>query len=100
MTPQHMKALALANEVRLGRAAIKREVRAGRTRIADLIVDPPEIVRPVTVGELLGWAPRVGPRRVRRLLMDRNGQIVRETCPIGHTSQFTRDRLASSAAGL
>ena len=40
-TAQCMEALARANEVRLARAALKREISAGRRSVTEVIMDSP-----------------------------------------------------------
>jgi hypothetical protein len=53
-------ALVRANHVRLVRADLKRQVKAGRDLRA-LILDPPEVLLTADVFTLLQWLPRVGP---------------------------------------
>src|SRR5690349_6134724 len=57
--PQHMDALARANEVRLARAQLKQQIRAGQIRIEDVLRDVPWEVETMTVSDLLlsqkGW---------------------------------------------
>lgn len=69
---QHLNALAQANAVRLGRAQLKREVRAGSVAVADLIRRPPDVLRsdrnPVSVTQILSWQPRWGVKRARIFL--------------------------------
>lgn len=65
--PQHMKALARANEVRCARAAVKREISEGGDLDA-LILDPPEFMWEMTLAELLGAQHRWGTTRVRKFL--------------------------------
>ena len=48
-----MQALARANEVRLARAALKRDVSAGRRDIAAVIMDSPWEVESMSLSELL-----------------------------------------------
>ena len=73
--PQHMTALQRANEVRLGRAALKREVAGeqdvarGRARLAALLEDPPSALASLPIGEALLWPRRHGRRTVGRFLV-------------------------------
>ena len=67
--PQHMRALAHANEVRLARAALKREISAGTVSAADVVRDCPSVVDSMTVSELLQSQRRWGLTRVRKFLM-------------------------------
>jgi hypothetical protein len=57
-----------ANEIRLGRARLKRELASGRVRIEDVIADPPEFARTAKVYELLLALPKVGPAKAARSL--------------------------------
>jgi hypothetical protein len=66
--PQHMQALALANRIRLSRAAMKRRVYAGELKASALLRDTPWEVLSMTIGELLRSQRRWGRTRARRLL--------------------------------
>jgi hypothetical protein len=63
-----MAALARANEVRDERKTLKQRLKARDLHVADLIEAPPHVVANVPIGDLLRWAPRVGPARARTLL--------------------------------
>lgn len=67
---QYMAALDRANVVRLYRAQVKRDIRAGRARITDLIADPDERLLAMPVYELLMSMHRVGHTKVQRLLTE------------------------------
>jgi hypothetical protein len=67
-TPQCMEALARANKVRLARAALKREISAGRRSITEVIMDSPWEVESMSLGELLCAQRRWGRARSRKLL--------------------------------
>ena len=67
-TPQCMEALARANQVRLARAALKREISAGRRSITEVIMDNPWEVESMSLGELLCAQRRWGRARSRKLL--------------------------------
>ena len=51
--PQHMQALARANEVRLARAALKRQVAAGSRDVIEVVLDVPWEAESMTISELL-----------------------------------------------
>lgn len=57
---QRMDALALANEVRVARARLKRDLRAGRRSLAPLLLDPPEWLETAKVFDLLLATPKIG----------------------------------------
>ncbi len=65
---QCMEALARANQVRLARAALKRDVSAGRRSITEVIVDSPWEAESMSLSELLCSQRRWGRARSRKLL--------------------------------
>jgi hypothetical protein len=67
-TSQCMEALARANKVRLARAALKRDVSAGRRSITEVIMDSPWEVESMCLSELLCAQSRWGRARSRKLL--------------------------------
>lgn len=66
--PQHLRALARANEVRLARADLKRRIADGETAIADVILECPWETRSMPIAELLCAQHRWGVSRCRRFL--------------------------------
>jgi hypothetical protein len=66
--PQHLRALARANEVRLARAALKRSIGSRETRVAEVVDDVPWEAETMTLSELLTAQPRWGRTRTRKLL--------------------------------
>jgi hypothetical protein len=67
-TSQCMQALARANQVRLARAALKRDVSAGRRSVTDVIIDSPWEAESMSLSELLCSQRRWGRARSRKLL--------------------------------
>ena len=65
---QCMKALARANEVRLARAALKRQVAAGEREVTEVVSDLPWEARSMALAELLCSQRRWGRARSRKLL--------------------------------
>jgi len=65
---QRLAALRRANEVRVGRAQLKKELAAGGRRIDDLLAEPPELALGAKVYDLLLDVPTLGRARVSRLL--------------------------------
>jgi hypothetical protein len=63
-----MQALARANEVRLARAALKRNVAAGRRGVTEVILDSPWEAQSMSLSELLCSQRRWGRTRSRKLL--------------------------------
>jgi len=66
--PQHMVALAKANAVYRGHAALKREVRAGTLSVAEAMEDERARGR-LTIAALLDAQTRWASTRVRRFLI-------------------------------
>jgi len=67
-TDQCMQALARANQVRLARAALKRDIGAGRRPITEVIMDTPWEAESMSLSELLCSQRRWGRARTRKLL--------------------------------
>jgi hypothetical protein len=67
-TSQCMQALARANEVRLARAALKRDISAGRRQVTDVILECPWETESMSLSELLCSQRRWGRARSRKLL--------------------------------
>jgi hypothetical protein len=65
---QCMRALARANKVRLARAALKREVAAGRREVTEIVSELPWEVHSMSLLELLSSQRRWGRQRSRKLL--------------------------------
>ena len=64
--PQHLSALARANEVRFARARVKRALKAGRITLAQAL--DRDAVQSMRVMDLLACQHRWGPVRARKLL--------------------------------
>jgi hypothetical protein len=67
-TSQCMQALARANEVRLARAALKREIGAGSRIVTEVVLDCPWEAESMSLSELLCSQRRWGRARSRKLL--------------------------------
>ena len=89
--PQRLRALERANEVRLARAAIKRQVAVGEVSAAEVIIDCPDAAESWPLGELLMSQRRWGTTRCRKFL-SRHGIV--ETKPIGTLTDRQRHILA------
>ncbi|MBA2706836.1 MAG: hypothetical protein H0U59_03410 [Gemmatimonadaceae bacterium] len=57
---QRDKSLRLANEVRVARAQLKRDLRAGAVNPIRLVMDPPDYAARMTVSTMLRAVPKVG----------------------------------------
>jgi hypothetical protein len=65
---QMWDALRKANETRLLRMQLKRDIRAGRTSVPDYLLDPPEFIEAMAIDNLLDAIPRWGGVRIGKLL--------------------------------
>jgi hypothetical protein len=65
---QRMAALKRANEIRMKRAKLKRDLRAGRTNPQGLLLSPPEYVLTAKVSEMLLAVPKYGQVKVNKIL--------------------------------
>jgi hypothetical protein len=89
--PQHMRALAHANRIRLARAALKRSIKSDTASAADVVRDCPSEVETMTVSELLGSQRRWGRTRVRKFLIP---LAVNENRELGRLTIRQREELA------
>jgi len=65
---QHLQALQVANEVRIARASLKRSIRAGEHRVAEVLLACPWMAETMSLGELLRSQKRWGRARAQKLL--------------------------------
>lgn len=93
--PQHMRALARANEVRLARADLKRRIAQGRLTVADVVLDRPWEAESMSVADLLMSQRRWGITRCRKLLQT---LPMSENKTIGSMTERQRHALAALLA--
>jgi hypothetical protein len=91
VVPQQMRALARANAVRDARVKVKREVKEGTTRVADVLLDPPEPILGMELFELLTAQRRWGRVRTLRSLA---AARLRENKKVGEMTERQRRELA------
>jgi hypothetical protein len=97
LTPQHMRALARANQVRLARAALKRKVAVEEVSVADVILNCPWEAQSMAVADLLMSQRRWGQTRCRRFL----AQLpMSEKKTVGSMTERQRQTLAAMLASL
>ncbi|MEY2443130.1 MAG: hypothetical protein QOJ46_2556 [bacterium] len=89
---QRLDALGRANEVRTKRAALKRNLKAGRESIHTLLLDPPEYVETAKVFDMLLAVPKYGRVKVNKVLTQCR---ISPSKTIGGLSQRQRDELVS-----
>ena len=89
---QRMDALARANEIRIKRAQLKRDLKAGRRSIHSLLLDPPEYVETAKVFDMLLAVPKYGRVKTNRIL---NQCRISPSKTIGGLSERQRTELVS-----
>src|ERR1044072_4667169 len=94
--PQHMRALAQANRVRLARAELKRQVADGDVDVAGVVLECPWEAESMTIADLLMSQHRWGPTRCRRFLLS---IPMTETKTIGSMTMRQRKELAARLSG-
>lgn len=65
---QRMSALTRANQIRSARAQLKRDLKAGRTSLAAIIMDPPDWLETAKLFELLLATPKYGRVKANKVL--------------------------------
>jgi len=90
--PQHMQALQRANEVRLARAELKRNIGLGTLTAAEVILACPWEAASMTIAELLTSQRRWGTARASRFLSDIG---MPETKTVGSMTERQRGLLAA-----
>ena len=94
--PQHMRALAQANRVRLARAELKRQVAEGEASVAEIVLERPLEAESMSIADLLMSQHRWGRSRCRRFLLS---IPMSETKTIGSMTMRQRKELAARLSG-
>lgn len=99
--PQHMRALELANERRLAKAAIKRAIRGlptidGAMRACAILADPPEEAHSLRLTALLASIHRFGTGRAERVLRRAGVTPHRGRAFVPQLTLRERDRVADA----
>jgi hypothetical protein len=94
--PQHMRALAQANRVRLARAELKRQVAEGEVSVAEIVLERPWEAESMSIADLLMSQHRWGRTRCRRFLAS---IPMVETKTIGSMTDRQRNELARRLSG-
>ena len=63
-----MKALNKANEIRTARAQLKRDLKAGKMKIEQLLLDPPEYVQSAKAFDMILAVPKYGRVKANKIL--------------------------------
>ena len=94
--PQHMRALAQANRVRLARAELKRQVTEGEVSVQDIVLACPWEAESMAIADLLMSQHRWGRTRCRRFLAS---IPMSETKTLGSMTDRQRRALAARMSG-
>ena len=89
---QRMAALERANGIRTARAQLKRDLKAGRVRITELLSSPPDYVLTAKVFDMLLAVPKYGRVKANRVL---NQCRISPAKTIGGLSERQRDELVT-----
>jgi hypothetical protein len=65
---QRMEALRRANEIRVRRAQLKKDLKAGQVKIESILRSPPEYVETAKVFDILMAVPKFGRVKAARFL--------------------------------
>ena len=63
-----MRALRRANEIRSKRAQLKRDLKAGKVKVEQLLMDPPEWVESAKAFDMLLAVPKYGRVKANKVL--------------------------------
>jgi hypothetical protein len=89
---QRMEALKRANDIRVRRAKLKKDLKDGRVQIEDVLLDPPEWVETAKVFDMLMAVPKLGRVKAARLL---NSCRISQSKTVGGLSERQRAELVS-----
>ncbi len=93
---QRLEALRRANEIRSRRAALKRDLKAGRELIHKVLLDPPAWVETAKVVDMLLAVPKYGRVKANKALTTCR---ISPSKTIGGLSQRQRDELVAELRG-
>ena len=65
---QRMKALRRANEIRTSRAQLKRDLKAGKVKVEQLLSDPPDYVLSAKAFDMILAVPKYGRVKANKIL--------------------------------
>jgi hypothetical protein len=85
-----MDALRRANEIRVERARLKKELKSGRVMIEDVLADPPEFVGTAKVFDMLLAVPKFGRVKAAKFL---NQCRISQSKTVGGLSERQRAEL-------
>ncbi len=89
---QRMEALKRANDIRVRRAQLKKDLKDGTVQIEGILLDPPEYVSTAKVFDMLMAVPKFGRVKAARLL---NQCRISQSKTVGGLSERQRAELVS-----
>jgi len=87
---QRMEALKRANDIRVRRAQLKRDLKDGRAQVEVILVNPPEYVETAKVFDILMAVPKFGRVKAARFL---NQCRISQSKTVGGLSERQRTEL-------
>jgi hypothetical protein len=87
-----MEALRRANDIRVRRAQLKKDLKAGRARIQDILREPPDYVSTAKVFDMLMAVPKFGRVKATRFL---NQCRISQSKTVGGLSDRQRSELVA-----
>jgi hypothetical protein len=87
---QRMEALKRANDIRVRRAQLKKDLKDGRVRIESILHEPPEYVETAKVFDILMAVPKFGRVKAARFL---NQCRISQSKTVGGLSERQRAEL-------
>ena len=87
---QRMEALKRANDIRVRRAQLKKNLKDGAVQIEEILLDPPENVSTAKVFDMLMAVPKFGRVKAARLL---NHCRISQSKTVGGLSERQRAEL-------
>jgi hypothetical protein len=87
---QRMEALKRANDIRVRRAQLKKDLKDGRVHIEKILVSPPEYVETAKVFDMLMAVPKFGRVKAARFL---NQCRISQSKTVGGLSERQRTEL-------
>jgi hypothetical protein len=85
-----MEALKRANDIRVKRAQLKKDLKAGRVQVERILGDPPEYVETAKVFDMLMAVPKFGRVKAARFL---NQCRISQSKTVGGLSERQRAEL-------
>jgi hypothetical protein len=89
---QRMEALKRANDIRVRRAQLKKDLKDGRVQIESILLEPPDWVETAKVFDMLMAVPKLGRVKAARLL---NSCRISQSKTVGGLSERQRAELVS-----